>query len=167
MNWMLGIDLSITVKIFQKIFLLVVGSEEGFSGCLGLRALNTEDIKVVSVGQAGSAEISEIDRYLRAAEIYQIKNQKLLSVGSPHSIVGVEVGEFILASYSPIGGVWNAASSILYGVYHRLHNKYEVFDEGVVDILLMHCGEWNREYFSKNELSLLAQHVFKPEVVVS
>lgn len=154
---------SIIETIFRKVFLLVAGSEDGFSGCLGMRTIEPINVQIVPVGWSGVDECAEVKQYLETIHTLPSYHRPLLPTATPHSITGVEVGESIFASYSPMDGVWNRASSVLYGMYHELRSKEKDFDECSVDRLLLHTAQWN-DYFPNDELCLLGKHVFKPEL---
>lgn len=159
----LGIDKATVEKIFKTLFIFVTGSENGFSGSLGIQ--KDAYSKVLSVGRAGSNETIELEQYFNMVTIEGIEGSPFLPAGTPHAITAVSIGDICVAS-SCIGGVWNKAVAVLYGIFHKEWSRERgIIHDGVIDTILLHAGEWDKQYFPNKELLLLAQKTFKPEIV--
>ena len=168
---LLGIHSGVFKTILEKMFCMLTEAGSSCHGVLGLFTKKEGLTRIALCGDVHPGRTEEMEHYLfaiREGRIEKIPGTQRFHMATPHAITAYDLGELIVAVYSPAGDPWDEAAAVVYGHYHLLYDKYNgvVGDDLFVDMLLSHVGEWQKKNQSNNEvLTHLAQSVFKPEVL--
>jgi hypothetical protein len=160
------------ISILEKMFCLLTEAGSHPYGCIGIFSTVANTVTVCTHGRCNAERVAELKEYLidiKEGVKKKIPGTDRFPMATPHAIVAYQIGECVIASYSPAGDPWDEAVSATYGHYHQLQDIYEgaIDDDMFVDRLLLSIGEWQKNSESHNEVIVrLAQSVFKPEIVL-